>query len=420
MNKPKYEARGKKQNRGQGSTPDQELRDVLSESAPPIAEGLGISPEALNTEGFSTAEVAERHYGLGVAPIVEVTETEIATGLAESTGVAFTAQAPFPGSEREWTAEEKEGINGALRQYGWKDVAEQEPPANGVGQELGEPIPNTEGSVADALELTEEAGQELRDQYAEVNGTARLKSPDGLMLESGTEVLRILEAGHEAIARGWVKDMKSFMRELLFKLDGVPVTGKPGEFDESWAANQAYHPKNLILFVTRTPRVPIPEVPGDMLTRVLELHTRHITGLRRSSTARERDLQRTGVLFEDAKSAVQMNFGEKYGRTIGKMFEAMMRRVCQVAANDNTTVDFMLIEPDPTHTCVIDAWKCTGMWPSEIENVDAVRNLAKRRDPASVTVHWRGEVARGHAIDAEAQELLSAFIVKTNNPYAPQ
>jgi hypothetical protein len=32
-----------------------------------------------------------------------------------------TAIAPFEGMDREWTAEEKNGINDALRQYGWKD-----------------------------------------------------------------------------------------------------------------------------------------------------------------------------------------------------------------------------------------------------------------------------------------------------------
>lgn len=37
--------------------------------------------------------------------------------------ITLGAQAPFIGMDREWTVEEKAGINDALRQYGWKDGA---------------------------------------------------------------------------------------------------------------------------------------------------------------------------------------------------------------------------------------------------------------------------------------------------------
>lgn len=38
------------------------------------------------------------------------------------TQVELSAMAPFIGMDREWTAEEKAGLNDVLRQYGWKDA----------------------------------------------------------------------------------------------------------------------------------------------------------------------------------------------------------------------------------------------------------------------------------------------------------
>lgn len=480
MNKPKFEARGKKHNRGQGTTPDQELKDVLSENAPPISEGLGISPEALNTEGFSTAEVAERHYGFATPE--------------HQTNMGVTATAPFVGMDREWTAEEKAGMNDSLRKYGWKDGAEpvvgqehavfvpdtagtvseaiasdakaivnaapgyklggapfvplgesadryQGPPEDGyadlpssevpaIGVEAGKPVEDTPGTVVAAVmpprtggrlaqailgadhDFSKQTKVELDLNYGGAPGYV----PPGMIPEN-EEVLRLLDEAHRTIVHTPPADMRTFMRELLFKLEGVPVTGKPGEFDESWVSNQSYVPKNLILFVIRTPKVPIPGIPSDMLKRVLEMHPISITGLKRSFKTRDRDLTRTQQRFEAVPSVVRMEFGEKYGRAIGKMFEAMARRVCAVAVNDNTTVDFMLVEPDTTHNFVLDAWLCTDMWPSEVENIDGVRDITSSKDPAHVDVTWSGHVDRSDKIDEQAQALLAEFIVASANPY---
>lgn len=437
MNKPKFEARGKKQNRGQGTTPDQELKDVLSETAPPISEGLGISPEALNTEGFSTPE--------------------------HQADMGLTATAPFVGMDREWTAEEKAGMNDSLRKYGWKDEtppaieeANLESPALAAsaaevkdttiinaapgfklgGQPfvpLGEPADRYQGpgedghadvssvspvdDVVTRLRALPREGATPKSISDAVLGNETPADGVALVRESDAEVLRILEAAHEAITKGWATDMRSFMRELLMKLDSVPVTGKPGEFDESWVSNQAYFPKNLILFVVRTPKVPIPGIPGDMLKRVLELYPISITGLKRSFKTKDRDMARTQQRFEAVPSVVRMEFGEKFGRVIGKMFETMARRVCEIAVNDNTTVDFMLVEPDPTHTLVLDAWLCSDMWPSEVENIDGELDITSAKDPAHVDVTWSGHVERSIKIDEQAQELLTQINVASSNPY---
>lgn len=403
--------------------PDQELQATLNKVEPSISEDLGISPEALNTEGFSSAEVAERHYGNG------------------STYTGLTATAPFVGMEREWSAEEKAELNGALRKYGWKDGT---PPASeeqigrafeaareDVAQRLGVEPQDVVMYPARVDGMSDEYQPAVLD-YRAVMGyptSAVLPIADALAEEvapapavltsaSDAKVLDLLDSAREAIAKGWVKDVRAFMRELTFKLDAIPVTGKPGEFDESWVSNQSYFPKNLLLFVTRTPKVAIPGVPGDMLTRALELHTLSITGLKRGFRTHARDATRATQRFEPHVSCVRMEFCEKQDRVIGKMFEKVARRVCQLGVNENSTIDFMLIEPDATHTRVIDAWHCTDMWPSEAENADGERELSSARDPAHVDVTWSGVVERSDQIDTQAQELLDAFIVASSNPYA--
>jgi hypothetical protein len=94
------------------------VRELLSASKPAAptddyAERLELSKalcRIINNTGMAVWQV-------------EAIERAAKMLAASPAAPAQSAQAPFIGMDREWTPEEKQGMNDALRQYGWTDAA---------------------------------------------------------------------------------------------------------------------------------------------------------------------------------------------------------------------------------------------------------------------------------------------------------
>lgn len=408
MNKPiQIEARGKKKDRRQQNHgPSSELA-VLGDQTQQLASE--------ENQERQRADLAEQV--ASAVPMVQeanLNSQEVLDGVRQS----MNAQAPFPGMEREWTADEKAGMNTALKQYGWQEGT----PPVAVGAD----------AIPDLSKMTEADGQIIREQFAEVNGIQptgmtteqaiqhdkelREEAPAGLMLASNLELISILEQARMVVGKGLPKDMKRYVHDLINTLASVPVSGPEGAFDAEYAATQAYYQKNLILVVTRETK-PIPGIAEGTLKRMLELYPISITGLSRNFSLPSRGMSHAQVRFDLVKSMPKMVFGEKYGRVFGDTFETWARRVADLGVNANSTIDFMLIEPDPTHTCVIDAWKCTEMYPGDVFQTEGLRDITTYHDKGMLEVHFRGEVARGQVINLEAKALLDEINVRAANPY---
>jgi hypothetical protein len=395
MNKPIHiEGRGKKKDRRQNNnTPDQELKDMIQGSNAEVAERAGISEEAA-AEGRATIVNAAPGYKLGGQPFVPMG--------------ADPATYQGPG----------EDIN--------KDVSSNQSSDPIIAGLTALPEGASPAEIAEVMlgNVTPEDGAILREQYEEVNGiTSDRPSPpivasidmhagnlpplQGFHPAGNTAFLGLLSQAYDVVAKGLPDDMDTYRHHLLFKLAGVQFQKNPGSYAD-FVTNTPYYSRNLVLFVRRLPKS-IPGVSPEMIKRTLELHPREIDGLERGFELKSRDMNNKQQRFVPNDSKVSMAFGEKYGRPIGEMFEAWGLQVAQVGVNDNTTIEFMLVEPDATHTAVQDAWLCSDMFPGVVDTDGAKRDLASKRDPGSVGVRWYGHVVRGQEIRQQALELLTAF-----------
>jgi hypothetical protein len=373
MNKPKFEARGKKHNRGQAPTPDQELKDMLSQTQPPISEGLGISQEALDTEGFSTAEVAERHYGIATPEAQEAPATitqeaadeifarhelgSVSSSPESNVLIASHAQAPFPGSDREWTAEEKAGMNDALRQYGWKD---QSPPLAATAEDVA------------ALAVKDNGA----NQPTEVNEITIVNAAPG------------------------------------FKLGGQPLVVQQAQpVNDAEEDPPTYYQEDLIIVIMRH-RAKDPDEDRTRMRRMLSAFVDRISGLNTGFKVIPAPGSNPAKLakpqYEAASSTVKLDYTERKGKIFAKFFENWGVDISRFGLNDNTTIDFFVIEPSKDGKTVLDAWNCTGMHPYYMGTVEADTYYGHKqlRQVTKFQVTLNGNVRRGTVEIEAAQGLL--------------
>jgi hypothetical protein len=122
--------------------------------------------------------------------------------------------------------------------------------------------------------------------------------------------------------------------------------------------------------------------------------------------------------YEPTASSLRMTFVERTGRVIGKLFETWGREIGRVGVGAHTTVDFMLIEPDPTGRLVLDAWNCRSMFPAAMTTSHGARDLGASPDYASLSTSWDGNIQLMEDV-AAAQAVFETLQQVSSNPYQP-
>jgi hypothetical protein len=400
MNKP-IEVRGKKNKQhGNRHNPQDELKQILSGTNEEIA--------AASTIGVSPEEVAALREAVGQAPVLQ--KAEILDIVRD--GVLQQEQAYRPmGDDGEKPAK----VHVPLESSSLGSVASASATLEDAVVSLEDAMVSVSAAQASGitagLTITPEALAALSSRGSNGAVSAEATS-EPLVSEREERVDAILQQAKTLLCtrRADIPDLQSFLQDLAERLEAV------GLYDNltDWVKNQAFINKNLILVVLRTPKS-IPAIPEGTIKQVLEMHPAEITGLARGYNLGTKAGNRLD--YTPNRSEVQLAFGEKYGRVLGKLFETWGERLGAIGLSDNTTVDFMLIEPDPTHTLVVDAWKCSDMYPAGCSSIDAIRDSRIDRSPGLIYVPWGGVVTRSAVVDAEAQVLLSQLILASANPY---
>jgi hypothetical protein len=384
MNKPKFEARGKKHNRGQAPTPDQELKDMLSQTQPPISQGLGISQEALNTEGFSTAEVMNRQ------PLIEeanLDSTALAASAAEVQDNTIVNAAP--------------GFK--LGGQPFVPLGEPEDRYQGPGEDGHADV----SSIRPVEEVTEAqivAG--LNDTMS--SGDAVIARLRALPSEGVTpKMLADVMLGNVTPADG------AELREQYYEIHG----GEPVVMQQAQPVVDAeedppmYYQEDLIIVIMRH-RAKDPDEDRARMRRMLSAFVDRISGLNTGFKVIPAPGSNPAKLakpqYEATSSTVKLDYTERKGKIFAKFFESWGVDISRFGLNDNTTVDFFVIEPSKDGKTVLDAWNCTGMHPYYMGTVEAdtYYDHKQLRQVTQFQVVLNGNVRRGTVEIEAAQGLL--------------
>jgi hypothetical protein len=261
---------------------------------------------------------------------------------------------------------------------------------------------DAQASIEDATIDLSTAGKGISAEEVNVLVAASREEEIGKIIREASN--KIHTRPHE------IPDLHAFVCDLVARLEPFQVYPS----NNAWIANQPFYKQNLILVVTRFPKS-VPDIPEQMLKTILELHPFRIDGLKRGYRLETKTGAKADYCHHE--SSVSMSFGEKSGRSISRMFETWGERIGGVGINENATIDFMLIEPDPTHTKVVDAWHCKGMYPHHCSSIDGERNLSLERSPQEIVVDWAGSVTRSREIDQRAQDLLNGLQIMNADPF---
>lgn len=212
---------------------------------------------------------------------------------------------------------------------------------------------------------------------------------------------------------------------------------------KDWVARTPYGQHNLIPIVTRvfsqSKKAKVRQVHRDTTRAMLELYADQITGLANGfSIENGYDLSRK---LHWHPSKIKYTVAEKYD----KPFDAHMRWWMQdlvmkafinqddplsVQHNgpsldiEDVSVDVLFIEPDPTHTAVVEAWFAKDMHPVWYSGIEGFRSIAAVYNRAKIEVRFDAKVQYGRdctkagdAIMAFAAEELKRISAAPAEPY---
>ena len=227
--------------------------------------------------------------------------------------------------------------------------------------------------------------------------------------------------------------------EERFKID--PAKGHQPDL-ETWVTNQAYVPRNLIAVVTRkiTPFRDDEQSFSECVRAILELHPISIKGFWTGFSE-----------MGPYEPEPTIRVAEKYGRPVDRMLmywraqhELYAHGSFRVTGDtetrltkENVTVDVMFIEPDPTHTAVVNAWHGIELYPATYDGLESKRDLMGLPGPLSglpsafkgfrMRNRWKPPVCKftlaanrwvmGEEAIAQAQAVLNGINLAHANPY---
>jgi hypothetical protein len=219
----------------------------------------------------------------------------------------------------------------------------------------------------------------------------------------------------------------------------------------SYLSNASYVKRNLIPFLIQAPRGFNDLDPtGSMietLKSLVELHAKSIEGLQ--STLRvewaETPFGGAGEMQQDVtnvtreRSQPAFSWTEKYGKPINRFLDFWITGLLMdpntkypgVVMNnlsnrptdllpDYIAATMLFVEPDPTHTKVVEAWLCTNMMPETGGDNVGRRDLTAAGETIDYSVTFSAITQTGHGVRKFGQKLLDKLKMTNVNPnYRP-
>ena len=175
---------------------------------------------------------------------------------------------------------------------------------------------------------------------------------------------------------------------------------------------------------------------------LVELHAKTIEGLQSTLTVEysETPVGGAGEMQEDvtnvtrARSNPSFTWTEKYGKPINAFldgwilnlimdpqtkFPAVVTRGSKKPTDllpDYNGMTVMFVEPDPTHTKVVQAWLCTNMRPKTGGDVTGRRDLTAAGETVDYQVEFTAVTQVGAGVNKFAQRLLDEMTLTGANP----
>jgi len=217
---------------------------------------------------------------------------------------------------------------------------------------------------------------------------------------------------------------------------------------EGFVNNSSYMRRNIIAVLVEAPRgfqhLPNPNLWVATLKSLIELHAQKVEGL--TSTLKvdysEVAVGGAGEMQQDIKNVTRersepsFTWIEKYGKPINAFFtgwitQLMMDPITKVPnimtrgdkskrptdiLPDYTSMTVMFIEPDPTHTRVVQAWLSTNMMPDQAGEVVGSRDLTSPADTTEYTIKFTALTQDGLGVQLMAQRYLDEMNMSAVNP----
>jgi hypothetical protein len=180
-----------------------------------------------------------------------------------------------------------------------------------------------------------------------------------------------------------------------------------------WIQNHKQLRRNLVCSVVSLPENIKPELVAA-LHQIFELHSYSISGLSRS--LRLSDDEGIYTLHDESGGTVSFQIPELYGYPVFNALKTfVMEHFVGKSIQDDSKFELLFIEPDPTFTCVSNAWLlrdvrfCIG----QLVRIDGVRDINIPQQPVTYDLSITGRYEQNQDfLISYAQEQLDAINVK--------
>lgn len=219
----------------------------------------------------------------------------------------------------------------------------------------------------------------------------------------------------------------------------------------SYVNNAAYVGKNLIAILVEAPRgfqdLESPDYWVETLKALVELQPKTIDGLQATLSVEhiENAVGGAGEMQQDisdvkrARSTPSFTWNEKYGKPVSRFlngwvlnlimdpiskYPAVVTRGTVAPSDllpDYTGMTVLFIEPDPTHTKVLQAYLCTNMRPNgTVAEITGRRDLTAAGEGKDYTVEFTALTQHGVGVEQFAQQILDEMTLTGVNPNLQQ
>lgn len=213
----------------------------------------------------------------------------------------------------------------------------------------------------------------------------------------------------------------------------------------AYVSSSNYVRRNLIALLIEAPRgfnhLEDPDTFHRTLKALVELHPKSIEGLQSTLTVDfvENPVGGGGEMQEDisnvtrARSTPTFVIPEKYNKPVSLFFHAwitglMMDPNSKYAAvisgpnrptdmlPDYTGMTVLFIEPDPTHTKVLEAWLSTNMMPKTSGEIIGRKDLTQGGESVDYSIEFTALTQHGVGVRQFAQRMLDQMSLGGMNP----